>query len=96
MIPDEVESKPIFRKLEPRDPKEIEEHEALKNKKKPKKEKIEKMKNKRKSISCEPTKKRGRPKKEVITVQSEAQISDCESVGNFGMVSDNGSIPDDN
>ena len=99
MIPDDINSKPIFRKLEPRDPKEIEEHQKI-NQKKPKKEKIKVVKNKRKSISCEPTKKKSKKKviqiEETKAVHSEVNVSDCESVGSFGMISDPGSIPDDN
>ena len=65
MIPDDVFSKPIFRKLLPRLQSEIDEH-ANKNKNptKPPKEKVEKIKKtdrlefkpKRKSLSLQPTK----------------------------------------
>ena len=100
MIPDDVFSKPIFRKLLPRLQSEKDEH-ANKNKKpmKPAKEKVDKIKKadklefkpKRKSLSQQPSKNKKKQVK-IQDPQFEDDISSVGSVGDIGMLEDNDSF----
>jgi hypothetical protein len=93
MIPDNVFSKPIFRKLLTRSQEELDSMKPVEKIPKPKKEKKEKLeyKKKRKSLSLQPTK----VKKKKVKIQIESDkddISSVGSVGDFGMVSEPDSL----